>query len=189
MEVCREYTDNCYRRNQSSTEPVIEFLATVIIPKGFILSDEYYETYLTIDKQNLSEVRMTRNHRCGPSDDCTTSSNCVLLNGKLTYNVTMEYFKATYLLECDNLTKETSFHDNGDLFMNKILLCRRGRETIMPMPEYSLIPVQGEEYIAGIDGQNIFRMKNKRDFITLLENPEIEKIVHIPYSLFVVING
>jgi len=188
MEVCREYTDNCYRRNQSNTEPVIEFLATVTIPKGFILGDEYYETYLTIDKQNLSEVRMTKNCRCGPSDDCTTASNCVLLNGKLTYNVTMEFFKATCLLESDNVMKVTLFHDNGELYMNKILICSR-REIIIPIPEYSIIPVQGEEFITSITGQNIFRMSNKWDFIALLENPDIEKVIHIPYSLFVVMNG
>lgn len=188
MEVCRDYTDNCYRRNPSDTEPVIEFLATVIIPQGFVLCDEDYETYLTIDKQDLSEVRMTKNHKCGQSDDCTTSSNCVLLNGKLTYNVTLEYFRAACLLESDNVTKETLFHDNGDLYMNKILICSR-REVIMPIPEYSIIPVQGEEFITSITGQNIFRRDNKRNFISLLKNPDIEKVIHIPYSLFVVMNG
>lgn len=188
MEVCRDYTDNCYRRNPSDTEPVVEFLATVFIPKGFVLCDEDYETYLTIDKQDLSEVRMTKNHRCGPSDDCTTSSNCVLLNGKLTYNVTLEYFRAACLLESDNVTKEALFHDHGDIYMNKILICSR-REIIIPIPEYSIIPVQGEEFITSITGRNIFRMSNKWDFITLLENPDIEKVIHIPYSLFVVMNG
>lgn len=66
-----------------------------------------------------------------------------------------------------------------------MLLCRRGRESIIPMPDYSLIPVQGEEFIAGINGQNIFRIKNNRDFTMLLENPDVEKVVHIPYRLFV----
>ena len=166
-------------------EPFLDFLATVVIPKGFTVSDEEYEINLTIDKQDVSEVGMTKSSRCGSFDDCTTTNNCVLLNGRLAYNVTMEYARAACPLEADYLTRVTSFSGYGDIYLNKILLCRRGRESIIPMPDYSLIPVQGEEFIAGINGQNIFRIKNNRDFTMLLENPDVEKVVHIPYRLFV----
>lgn len=166
-------------------EPFIEFLATVVIPQGFTVSDEDYEIYLTIDKQDVSEVGTTQNIRCGSFDDCTRSNNCVLLNGRLAYNVTMEYSLAAYPLEGEYLTGVTSFNGYGELYLDKILFCRRGRETIMPMPEYTIIPVQGEEFIAGINGQNIFRIRDNRDFTMLLEDPDIEKVVHIPYRLFV----
>lgn len=187
MKVCRDYTEDCYQRKQQKMEFVTEFLATVIIPKGFIVCDANYSIYLTIDMQDLSEVGMTQSCRCGSFDDCTTLKNCVLLNGNLVYNVTMEYFRAACLMDSDNLTKETSFNNSGDIYVNKILLCRRDR--IITMPEYSLIPVQGEEFITCSNGQNIFRMNNKRDFARLLENPDIEKVIHIPYRLFISIKN
>lgn len=186
MELSREYENNSYQRNQSVRKYVTEFLATVIVPVGFILSDTNYKIYLTLDKQDVSEVGMTQSRICGPSDDCTTINSGVLLNGNISYNVIMEHFRADQLLESENLTKITAFDDYGNIYVNKILRYGRGRETNIPMPEYSLIPVKGEEFITLSNGQNIFSINNKSDFIMLLGNPNIEKVIHIPYRLFIV---
>lgn len=159
----------------------IDFLATVFIPKGFTVIDRGYHTCLTIGKQDLSETEMTQICRCCCCDECTTLVNCVLLNGMLNYNVTMEHFRPYCPLESDNLTKESAFCGYGNIYVDKILLCSKDKTTCIP--EYSIIPVQGEEFITCNNGQNIYRMQNKRDFITLLKNPNIDKVIHIPYKL------
>ena len=162
------------------------FLATIIIPAGFVMAGDNYRTSLVLDAQNLSSVGMTQIYECNKNENCKATKTCALLNGKLVYNVTIENFKAMCPLESANVAAMTSFQDFGDIYIDKILSCTYDEQTNV-MSEYTIIPTRFEEFITMMNGQSVFRKRNSEEYNALLRNPEIQKVLNIPYRLMICI--
>jgi len=180
---------------QGTADKYVYFVSEVKIPKGFVLAGPDYVTKILLAGLDLFTVEMTQNCQCGNLSLCTTSKDCVLLNGLVLYNVTLENFRAYCPVEAINVVPVTLFSSYGEVYVDRLLDCvaSQTNETfcnsdITPIalnPYYRIVPEKCEDYITLFDGCSIYRGRDAQEFYALLSNPDVEKTIHIPYRLVI----
>ena len=180
---------------QGTEDKYVYFCATVKIPKGFVLAGNDYVTRILLAGINLETIPLTQNCQCGDFSLCSTSKECVLLNGLIVYNVNLENFRAFCPVESVGVIPGTLFSGYGTVYVDRLLDCVAspastacGNTDMRPIelnPFYRIVPEKCEEYLTTCDGCSIYRGRDAQEYYDVLNNPDIEKIIHIPYRLLI----
>ena len=120
-------------------------MSTIEIPQGFVLGYCDCCTLFSLEENGIVVAPMTKVCQCGPDSNCTSNRNCVLMNGELTYVVTVQWFRSACSIEdCDTSIK-TSFSTTGTILINKVMAYEKLCDCVIPA--YTITDVKCEEFI------------------------------------------
>ena len=160
----------------------LEFLATIVIPQGFILPfNDDLKTSITFDESRLAMNKTVEKIYCDPEGICSTIRNTALLTGLLYYNVAIGDFRPAMPIDSIISATETQFSGNGVLQIHQVIDSSYNDEDLIT--NYYIQCNRGVEVITCNHGRSINRDNNNRLFMKLLNNPSQTKILSIPYRI------
>lgn len=159
----------------------LEFLATIVIPQGFILPfNDDLKTSITFDESRLAMNKTVEKIYCDPEGICSTIRNTALLTGLLYYNVAIGDFRPAMPIDSIISATETQFSGNGVLQIHQVIDSSYNDDNLIT--NYYIQCNRGVEVITCNHGRSINR-DNNRLFMKLLNNPSQTKILSIPYRI------
>lgn len=160
----------------------LEFLATIIIPQGFILPyNDELKTSISFDESSLVLNKTVEKCYCDPEGICSAIKNSALLTGLLYYNVAIGDFRPAMPIDSIISATSTQFSSNGVLQVHQVIDSSYNDYDVVT--HYSIQYNRGVESVTCPHGRSIYRANNNCQFMKLLNNPSQTKILSIPYRI------
>ncbi|MDO5521348.1 MAG: hypothetical protein Q4G58_12725 [bacterium] len=156
------------------------FIGYVTIPVGFVVAAEDYITSLTLDQSDL-----TVNHIADIDVKLNGKSACardvVTLDGSLNYNIVLDGFAPCEPVQSTGVYPYTAFTTTSSIPVWKLLAASFYEYNLSI--NYALHAEQGAQFINDCKGRTIFKTSNNTLFMNILRNPDITRVVNVPYKV------
>ncbi|MFA9464122.1 MAG: hypothetical protein ACERKN_07485 [Velocimicrobium sp.] len=163
-------------------EVAIEFHANVVIPPGYILLNyDDFKDSIALDESELATNIIMGRCNCEEAGNYMDTKNLALLTGILNYNVTFENLIPAQPINSILSSMTTQFSSNGFLQVNKILTSSLNNDFVST--DYWIDCTKGEEFITCNNGVSLYRIRDCCSFMRMLNNPNQEKVVRVPYRI------
>ena len=165
----------------------ISLVISVEIPVGFVVPCGIdYTKSLNVDDHLLTVNIMTQYYadqrmtsECNNIDGARKMQVAVL-NGELNYNLSIGNITPEKPVQDDNLQVYTHFTSSNSIFIDKVL--GYAPFGYQPPTYYSIDFIEGDESVTLLDGQCVFRRNNPQEFMTILRNPDVTKVLNCAYK-------